>query len=109
MKAIEAKIFCGLREAYTDIRHSSQEAFDVCRDYVNRVGLCVTLTETEFVYTDGWEHGVIIGLINYPRFKPSKRSIKKHTENIVSILQLEFKQIRISYIIDNKIYMSEHK
>jgi len=29
---------------------------------------CVTVTEIEFIYTGGAESGVVVGLVNYPRF-----------------------------------------
>lgn len=31
-------------------------------------GLCVTVTETEFIYTGGREVGFVVGLVNYPKF-----------------------------------------
>jgi hypothetical protein len=31
-------------------------------------GLCVTVTPTSYIYTGGEAEGVIVGLINYPRF-----------------------------------------
>lgn len=41
---------------------------NICREYCRDVGLCVTVTETLFVYTGGEERGVEIGLLGYPRF-----------------------------------------
>lgn len=46
-----------------------------CREYCLRVGLCVTITETLFVYTGGEEFGVEIGLLNYPRFPKAQTDI----------------------------------
>jgi hypothetical protein len=43
-------------------------ALDACLAYCNEVGLCVSVTETRYVYTGGETWGVIVGLINYPRF-----------------------------------------
>lgn len=40
----------------------------ICRDFCDKVGLCVTVTPTTYLYTGGQEEGVIVGLINYPRF-----------------------------------------
>jgi hypothetical protein len=49
----------------------------VCRDFCNREkvkfgrGLCVTVTPTTYIHTGGTDEGiegVIVGLINYPRF-----------------------------------------
>ena len=44
------------------------EALTACRAYCDHIGLCVTVTPTTYAYTDGQEAGVIVGLINYPRF-----------------------------------------
>jgi hypothetical protein len=49
------------------------EAREICRAFCDEEGLCVTVTPTTYVYTDGEEAGVIVGLINYPRF-PSEPS-----------------------------------
>jgi hypothetical protein len=40
----------------------------ICRDFCDKEGLCVTVTPTTYVYTGGEAEGVIVGLINYPRF-----------------------------------------
>ena len=47
----------------------------VCREYCKRVGLCVTIAETLFIYTGGEEYGVEVGLINYPRFPDTNEGI----------------------------------
>ena len=44
------------------------EIEQVCREFVLEVGLCVTVTPTKYIYTGGEETGVIVELINYPRF-----------------------------------------
>ena len=53
---------------------SASRASELCREFCE-VGLCVTVTETQFVYTGGLESGVLVRLINYPRFPASKHSI----------------------------------
>ena len=39
-----------------------------CREFTYSQGLCVTVAPTTYVYTGGAEEGVVIGLINYPKF-----------------------------------------
>jgi hypothetical protein len=46
-----------------------------CRRYCTDVGLCVTVTATEFIYTGGSEQGAAIGLLNYPRFPSTAEGI----------------------------------
>lgn len=40
----------------------------ICREFVLKQSLCVTVTPTKYIYVGGEETGVEIGLINYPRF-----------------------------------------
>lgn len=44
------------------------KARDICRQYCYKVDLCVNVTRNAFIYTGGEEEGVIVELINYPRF-----------------------------------------
>ena len=50
------------------IAGDAASALQACREHCMKAGLCVTVTATEYVYTGGCEAGVIVGLINYPRF-----------------------------------------
>jgi len=54
---------------------SVREAETVCREYCDAVGFCITVTGTNYIYTDGEEAGVIVGLINYPRFPSTPEAI----------------------------------
>lgn len=44
------------------------DAKRICQAHCLDVGLCVTISPTDFIYTGGSERGVRIGLVNYPRF-----------------------------------------
>jgi hypothetical protein len=44
------------------------QALETCRSFCDEIGYCVTVTPTTYVYRDGEEEGVVVGLINYPRF-----------------------------------------
>lgn len=59
---------------------NAREASLRARGYCDDVGLCVTVTETRFMYTGGMTFGVIVGLINYPRFPSSPAEIWAHAE-----------------------------
>jgi len=59
------------------IAGSYSKAVEICAQYCNSVGLCVTVTPTEYVYTYGRESGVIIGLMNYPRFPTTLEELEK--------------------------------
>lgn len=53
-----------------------ETAMNACGAYCDEVGLCVTVTLTDYVYTNGTEGGLIIGLINYPRFPKEPAQIE---------------------------------
>jgi hypothetical protein len=46
--------------------------------YCDEVGYCVSVTPTKYVYSGGEEGGVIVGLINYPRFPRNNDEIIDH-------------------------------
>lgn len=64
------------------------EAKKEIRSYCYEVGLCVTVTPTDFIYTGGEESGFVIGLVNYPRFPDSREaeevSQKRHTDGVTT-------------------------
>jgi hypothetical protein len=44
------------------------DAIRICKEFCNEIGCCVTCTKTEFIYTNGQESGILIRLVQYPRF-----------------------------------------
>lgn len=62
-------------------------AKETCRRYCMRVGLCVTITPTEFIYTGGQEAGVVVGLRNYPRFPSEPDALLKAAEGLAESLR----------------------
>ena len=62
-----------------------------CADYC-LTGLCVTVTETEFIYKGGREMGFIVGLVNYPRFPSTPEDILGQAELIAMQLINELAQ-----------------
>jgi hypothetical protein len=96
VETITAQIYLGLREGYTDNVHTLDELKDFLQIYVDKEKLCVTVTPTTFVYTNGREEGAIIGLINYPRFPTTRKKIKQIAEDIAKLCKKEYKQNRVS-------------
>ena len=93
-----ATIHCGLKEGYDGPAHSYQEVADLVQLFVNHVGLCVTATQTEFFYTHGCEPGVIVGLINYPRFPKEIDAIRETAIELARRLRVAMGQIRVSVV-----------
>lgn len=58
-----------------------EQARLICRAFCDELGLCVTLSTTEYIYTAGQEAGFVVGLINYARFPETNGLIEaKATE-----------------------------
>lgn len=68
------------------IAGSVWDAETMCLAYCDEVGLCVTVTETTYCYTGGEEAGVIVGLINYPRFPSTPDAIWQQAEDLAARL-----------------------
>ena len=103
----QTTISLGLREQYTDKIHNINEVIEICQEYCDSIGLCVTVTPTYFIYTEGREDGCFIGLINYPRFPSSPEDIYKKAYNLTCILKERFNQLKVSIIYNDKTVMIE--
>ena len=68
------------------------KALDACRRYCLEVGLCVTVTQTEYVYSFGAQSGVIVGLINYPRYPETAWVLEEIAEELGQRLLKELSQ-----------------
>lgn len=69
------------------IAGDAARATRICRDHCDEVGQCVTVTPTTYVYTGGEEAGVIVGLINYPRFPSEPHEIWHKAETLALLLR----------------------
>jgi hypothetical protein len=85
--------------------HTFEEAREVCQKYVDKLGLCVTFTQTEFIFTKGSEPGVLIGLINYPRFPQTPYTIKERALMLAQTLKEALGQNRVSVIFSDETIM----
>lgn len=74
------------------IAGNAWQAETSCLDYCDAVGFCVTVTETTYCYTGGELAGVIVGLINYPRFPKEPAEIWAHAETLAAKLRVDLKQ-----------------
>jgi hypothetical protein len=105
----ELKIFVGSRIGYTSEYANASELYDVCREYCTDIGLCVTVTPTDYIYKDGEEAGFIIGLINYPRFPSSEQKLLLQACRLAEILMKKMKQYRVTLMTPERTYMFENE
>lgn len=110
MKSFESKIFVGFKE-FTNIErteyieHTLKECEDICQEYCNDVGLCVSVTTTKYIYTKGNECGAIIGLIQYPRFPLDEYQLKKYTLELGQTLMKSLGQFRVTINFNDEVVM----
>lgn len=67
-------------------------AVDACFAFCADVGLCVTVTRTTYVHSDGKEEGVCVRLINYPRFAEGAKALKRKAEALAEDLKIALNQ-----------------
>lgn len=99
------EIWVGLRAKYTDFYFNVQDVANICNKWVNEVKDCVTITKTQYHYVNGWEPGVKIGYINYPRFPRTKEEILKRALDLAERLRVGLKQNRVTVTTPDKTYM----
>lgn len=102
-----ANIYVGLQHGYSGSFVSVHEVRDWVQQYCNQKKLGVTFTQTEFIYVDGGEPGLIVGLINYPRFPSSIEEIKEKAIEIAQGLIKLCHQERISIVFSDETIMLE--
>jgi hypothetical protein len=100
-----ARIYCGLRRGYSDEVHGPLEVRDLVQMYVNEVSLCATVTQTDYIYKNGDERGVIVGLINYPQFPSDPQTILAHAVAIAKLMMKAFGQQKVSIETPSRTYM----
>jgi len=102
-----ANIYLGLRHGYSGTVTSIDHVREHLQSFCNDVKIGVTLTPTEFIYVDGGEPGVIIGLINYPRFPRNVENIKRIALTIAEGLMELCHQERVSVVCSDETIMLE--
>jgi hypothetical protein len=104
----QANIFIGLKEGYGGIVHAVEYVEQICQEYVNEIGWCVTVTPTKFIYSGGAEPGVNIGAINYPRFPSTKAEIDLRLIGLADELMIVLNQQRCTIVSTNEIMLLEN-
>lgn len=105
VKTFTATLYVGRKNRATGQICPLNNIKKAVRCYVDSVGLCVTVTPTEFFYTNGNEAGVAIGFINYPRFPNTRTNIRKQALELGKILKKICKQLRVSIVFPNETIM----
>lgn len=102
-----ATIYVGLREGYDGKFTLRAQALAAIEHYVDTEGLGVSVTDTQFVYTGGDEPGLIVGLINYPRFPSTQEDIRGKALALARRLKEYCKQQRVSIVFPDETVVLE--
>lgn len=100
-----ANIYLGLKEGYDGKVHDAKLVRLLIQEHVDKVGLAVTFTPTIFIYSGGNEPGLIIGLINYPRFPKSNEQIEDIAIVLAQKLKETYGQDRVTIVFTDKTIM----
>ena len=104
-----ATICVGLKNVDTGKVFSINVVREICSDYVNKMGLCVTITPTEYIYSSNKDHlseiGAMVGFINYPRFPVEPEVVEKHAIGLAEILKEKLEQHRVTVMFPDKTVM----
>lgn len=74
---------------------SYDDCIRICRSYTLK-GACVSVRKTTYVYTGGVEDGVVVTLINYPRFESQYALVYDNALELGSLLASELCQLSFS-------------
>lgn len=105
LPTFQATIYVGFREGYTDHLSDFQDAVDELKEYTDSVGFCVTATSTRFIYKNGEEDGVAVGIINYPRFPSDSRVLREKAIHVAKRLAKKLKQERVTVVTSEETIM----
>lgn len=110
IKSFNSQIWVGLKETYNDEKiHDLDDVRKICDNWVNEIKDCVTITPTEFRYVDGFEKGVVVGYIQYPRFERSEEDIKARSIKLGEKLMIELNQYRVTITTPYESIMLENE
>lgn len=87
-----AEIFVGLGDTPLTIT----DVEDACQDYVDKVGLCVYISQGRYVYTGGAEDGFCVHLMRYPRYPSSNKEVRDNAVAMASMLMNKLEQDKVS-------------
>lgn len=100
-----AHIFVGMKKGYDGPIQSKDKAIDVIRNFCDTVKLCVTVEDVDFIYPGGYEDGIKVGLINYPRFPDTPEHITNRALQLAEKLKTTYNQFRISVVTKDETHL----
>jgi hypothetical protein len=100
-----ATIYVGLKNAETkNYDVYPFQAKKICQDECDK-GWCLTFEKTEYLYKNGSEEGIKVGIIQYPRFPYEIEEIKNRTLELAKNLLLGLNQCRVTVVFPDETIM----
>tara|TARA_R110001632_G_C11285018_1_gene412282 strand:+ start:137 stop:496 length:360 start_codon:yes stop_codon:yes gene_type:complete len=110
VESYNVKIWVGLKNMENGRTKKIKDVEKMLQNYVNTFSSdCYSLTETKFIYTGGCEKGLVIGLINYPRFERTNDHILQNAIDIGTMLMYKLNQYRVTITTPTKTYMLKNE
>ena len=100
-----ATIYVGFKNHYGSETIDYQEVAKFVQDWVDKISLCVTIQNVDYIYKGGHENGMAIGFINYPRFPSTAFEIKEKALDLAGELLKFCKQMRVSVVFPDETIM----
>ena len=66
-------------------------AGQILQEYVMR-GACVSISEEQYIFTMGDENGIVVNLINYPRFPKTEKELLDQALDLAELLIVKLYQ-----------------
>ena len=76
------------RTATIYVAGDAASARSICRAACNSIGLCVTVTDCDYVYKGGAESGVAVGLVNYPKYPSEPNELRRKARELAELLRV---------------------
>jgi len=109
LKSYNVQIWVGLGQHYNpDTIVHPEVVRSLCQTWTDDVKDCVTVTPTEFIYAGGNEPGVVVGLIQYPRFEMQESDILDRAIALATILMHSLDQFRVTITTPTESFMLEN-
>lgn len=82
-----------------------ERAHDYVKAFIQDNPIYVTVTPTHFCYPSGDEPGVIIGIINYPRFPKEPEELKEIALKLAEHMKEKLFQYRVTVMFPDQTVM----
>jgi hypothetical protein len=100
-----ATIYVGLKRRYDGRVTSFEDAEKLIQEWVDNISYCVSVTRTKYIYKNGNEPGLIVGLINYPRFPQTSSQIRSYALDLAELMMKSFEQFRVTIVTNDETCM----